>query len=117
MAKNQNTEGAPAAALDPPPPGQTSGNSATEAERYPPPPPVASNRPLPRLGVGLPVHICDHESGKVYAAVVTHVNDDRSIVATIFRPHETVAGVGFSEAEHGLATPGRWLWPDWMTGG
>lgn len=94
----------------------TGENAGAAASSTPPPSPPPAKRPGPRLGVGLPVHICDHDTGKVHAAVVTHVNDDRSIIATIFRPNETQAGVGFLEAEHGLATPGRWLWPDWMTG-
>jgi hypothetical protein len=128
MAKTQNEVRGTAAALE--------GADSNDEVRIPPPPPPsgapaepvsgllptgASPPPVdrygPRLGVGLPVHVCDHETGKIHAAVVTHVTEgSRNIVATVFKPHETVAGVGFTEADHGLATPGRWLLPDWMTG-
>lgn len=61
--------------------------------------------------MGRTVRITDHETGKQHPAIVTHANDDSSIIATIFKPNETVAGVGFLYAEGNLASPGRWHWP------
>jgi hypothetical protein len=130
MAKTQNEERGTAATLESgrippadggpptpvPPPAPRSIDEAFAPAFAPaknPPPP----RPGPRLGVGLPVHVCDHNDGRVHAAIVTHVNDEaQSIIATVFKPNETLVGVGFERSELGLATPGRWHWPDWMTG-
>jgi hypothetical protein len=108
MAKTQNEERGTAATLE---------GAAPTGDAKPSNPPPPSVRPGPRLGVGLPVHVSDHADGKVHAAVVTHVNDDdSSIVATVFKPNETLVGVGFKRSELGLATPGCWHWPNWMTG-
>lgn len=64
-----------------------------------------------KLTIGRTVHVTDRESGSVHPAIVTHVNEDQSAVATVFKPHETVVGVGFAPAVGNLASPGCWHWP------
>lgn len=74
-------------------------------------PQAGAGDPAPRLvTIGRTVGVSDHETGKVHPAIVTHANDDQSIVATVFKPHETVVGVGFKASPIGLATPGHWHW-------
>ena len=68
--------------------------------------------PLDRpVTLGRIVHVTLQETGKVHPAIVTHVNDDQSIVATVFTPPETIVGRRFSRAALGLAAPGAWHWP------
>jgi len=71
--------------------------------------PQAAERPA--VSIGRIVHVTDAETGKVHPAIVTHANDDQSVVATIFKPNETVAGVGFAQALGNLAQRGHWHWP------
>lgn len=89
---------------------------------HPPIPPQAPESPRPppnqktpeprKITLGRTVHVTDHHPPhSIHPAIVTYANDDQSIVATVFKTNETLIGVGFTEAEGNLASPGRWHWP------
>lgn len=64
------------------------------------------------VSIGRIVHVTDAQTGLIHPAIVTHVSDaEENLIATVFRPNETVAGVGFPAAIGNLASPGRWHWP------
>lgn len=68
--------------------------------------------PAPRLVTpGRTVYVTDRETAKVHPGVVTFVNEDQSAILTVFKPHETVVGVGYAPAVGNLAAPGCWHWP------
>lgn len=64
-----------------------------------------------KVTIGRTVHVTDPTTKLIHPAIVTHVNPDQNIVATVFKPNETIVGHGFEPAVGNLAASGCWHWP------